>query len=152
MPCRRPKALKKTSLAGLLAAEILWDIEALLGRQGLDGLDLEALEMAVRRQALGLAAVAVQQRLNAGHRDGEQSPATCPCGGSARYAGRRAKTFHRIRGLLELERAYFPGPTCGHGFCPRDRQLDLQNTSFSPAVARMIGTVGAMVSFDEGSQ
>jgi hypothetical protein len=151
-PHRKGKELKKTSLAGLLAAEILWDIEALLGRQGLDNLDLEALEMAVRRQALALAAVAVQQRLNADHSDGVQSQHPCPCGGSARYVGRRAKTFHSILGRLELERAYYHCPSCGHGLCPRDRQLDLQDTSLSPAVTRMIGTVGAMVSFKEGSQ
>ena len=47
------RRVKKTSLDGLLAAEILWDIEALLGRQSLEPLDLEALESAVRRQALG---------------------------------------------------------------------------------------------------
>ena len=129
----------------------MWDIEALLGRQGLDNLDLEALEMAVRRQALALAAVAVQQRLNADHSDGVQSQHPCPCGDSARYVGRRAKTFHSILGRLELERAYYHCPSCGHGFCPRDRQLDLQDTSLSPAVTRMIGTVGAMVSFKEGS-
>lgn len=144
--------LKKTSLAGLLAAEILWDIEALLGRQDLDHLDLEALEMAVRRQALALAAIAVQQRLNTDHSDGEPAQRPCPCGAAARYAGRRNKTFQSILGRLELERAYYHCPTCGHGFCPRDQQLDLQDTSISPAVTRMIGTVGAMVSFEEGSQ
>ena len=151
MPRRKAKTLKKTSLDGLLAAEILWDIEALLGRQSLDGLDLEALETAVRRQALGLAATAVQQRLNADYSDGEQTQLPCPCGGSARYAGRRYKTFHSILGLLELDRAYYHCGTCDHGFCPRDRQLGLQETSLSPAVTRMIGTVGAMVSFEEGS-
>ena len=108
--------------------------------------------MAVRRQALGLAAVAVQQRLNADHGDGQQTQLACPCGGSARYAGRRAKTFQSILGLLQLDRAYYHCFSCGHGFCPRDRQLDLQDTSLSPAVTRMIGTVGAMVSFEEGSQ
>jgi hypothetical protein len=151
-PDRKPKTIKKTSLDGLLAAEILWDIEALLGRQSLDGLDLEALEAAVRRQALGLAALAIQQRLNADHSDGEQTHHTCSCGGVARYAGRRAKTFHSILGALELERAYYHCPACGHGFFPRDRRLGLQDTSLSPAITRMIGTVGAMVSFEEGRQ
>jgi hypothetical protein len=152
MPNRKPKALKKTSLDGLLAAEILWDVEALLGRQSLDGLDLEALEAAVRRQALGLAALAIQQRLNADHSDAGQTHHACPCGGAARFAGRRTKTFHSILGPLELERAYYHCPACGQGFFPRDRQLGLQDTSLSPAVTRMVGTVGALVSFEEGSQ
>lgn len=81
-----------------------------MGRQSLDSLDLEALETAVRRQALGLAALAIQQRLNADHSDGEQTHHACPCGGAARCAGRRAKTFHSVLGPLELERAYYHCP------------------------------------------
>lgn len=152
MPTRQQSPLKKTALADLLAAEILWDIEALFGRQKFDGLDLEALEAAVRRQALGLAALAVQQRLNADHSDGDQTRLACQCGASARLAGRRTKIFQSILGPLQLERAYYHCSTCGHGFCPRDRQLGLQGSSLSPAVTRMVGTVGAMVSFEEGSQ
>lgn len=143
---------KKSTLDGLLAAEILWDIEALVGRQSLAELDLEALESAVRRQALRLAGRAIEQRLNADHSDAGQSHIRCPCGQSARYAGRREKLFTSVLGPLKLERAYFPCSGCGHGFCPRDQQLGLDNTALSPAVTRMIGTVGAMVSFEEGSQ
>jgi hypothetical protein len=145
------KALKKTAFAGLLAAEILWDIEALLGRQSLEDLDLEALETAVRRQALLLAGRAVEQRLNADHSDAA-SHAGCECGQLARYAGRREKQFESVLGPLKLKRAYFYCEACGHGFCPRDRQLGVVRTCLSPAVTRMVAAVGAMVSFEEGSQ
>jgi len=70
----------------------------------------------------------------------------------ARYAGRRRKRFVSVLGPLELERAYFYCAACRQGFCPRDRQLGLQETSLSPAVTRMVAAVGAMVSFQEGSQ
>ncbi len=53
---------------------------------------------------------------------------------------------------LRLERAYYHCSWCGHGFCPRDEQLSIENTSLSPALTRMTGTVGAMVSFQEGSE
>jgi len=109
------KALKKTAFDGLLAAEILWDIEALLGRQSLEDLDLEALETAVRRQALLLAGRAVEQRLNADHSDAA-SHAGCECGQLARYAGRREKQFESVLGPLKLKRAYFYCEACGHGF------------------------------------
>ena len=144
--------LKKTALDGLLAAEILWDIQALFGRQSLEGLDLEALESAVRRQVLSLAARAVEQRLNADHSDGEQTHQCGDCGQNVRYAGRRAKIFHSVLGPLTLQRAYFHCASCGHGFCPRDHQLGLHNSCLSPAVTRMIAAVGATVSFEEGSQ
>jgi Uncharacterised protein family (UPF0236) len=129
----------------------LWDVEALLGRQSLQDLDLEALEMAIRRQALHLAGRAVEQRLNADHSDAETT-ARCECGQLARYAGRREKTFQSVLGPLKLKRAYFHCAACGQGFCPRDRQLGLENTSLSPAVTRMVAAVGALVSFQEGSQ
>jgi hypothetical protein len=144
--------LKKTAFGGLLVAEILWDIEALLGRQSLDQLDLEALETAVRRQALHLAGRAVEQRLNADHSDAEACHARCDCGQLAHYAGRRQKRFVSVLGPLRLERAYFHCAVCGRGFCPRDRQLGLHQSCLSPAVTRMVAAVGAMVSFQEGSQ
>lgn len=147
-----PETLKKTALDSLLAAEIVWDIEALLGRQSFADLDLEALESAVRRQALCLAGRAVEQRLNADHTDAGQPHLRCQCGQWARYAGRREKTFTSVLGPLKLERAYFHCQACGQGFCPRDRHIGLKNTALSPGVTRMVGTVGAMVSFEGGSQ
>jgi hypothetical protein len=127
------------------------EIEALLGRQAVDELDLEALEMAVRQQALQLAARAVEPRLNADPSDNAGPRLPCRCGGEARYAGRRGKHFHSVLGPLRLERAYYHCCSCGGGFCPRDRSLGLENSSLSPAVTRMVGTVGALVSFQEGS-
>jgi len=76
----------------------------------------------------------------------------CACGRTARYAGRRTKTFESALGRLELERAYYHCASCGEGFHPRDRRLGLENFSLSPAVTRMVATVAALVSFQEGSQ
>src|ERR1017187_2138515 len=138
----RPR-LKKTSLAALLATDIVHEIEALVGRQAVDELDLEALDMAVRQQALQLAARAAEPRLNppTSHNAGPRLP--CRCGGEARYAGRRCKRFHSVLGSLHLERAYYHCRSCGGGFCPRDRSLGLENSSLSPAVTRRVGTGGA---------
>src|SRR5215831_15626213 len=77
---------------------------------------------------------------------------SCRCGGEAQFARRRSKQFHSVLGPLRLERAYYHCSCCGHGCCPRDRQLGIENTSLSPALTRMTGTVGAMVSFQEGSE
>ena len=123
-----------------------------MGRQTLEELDLEALETAIRRQALRLAGRAVEQRINADHSDGGSTHLPCECGQMTRYAGRREKTFQSALGPLKLERAYYYCAACGHGFCPRDRQLVLQDTSLSPAITRMVAAVGALVSFEEGSQ
>ncbi len=108
--------------------------------------------MAARRQALRVAARAVERRLNADPSDYAGPTARCLCGALARYAGRRPKTFESVLGVLTLQRAYYHCGTCGAGFCPRDRALGLEGGTLSPGVLRMVGMVGAMVSFDEGQE
>jgi len=123
-----------------------------LGREAAQALDFEALETAVRRQALRFAARVVEQQLNADHSDFTGPSQPCSCGRSARYVDRRAKPFQTVLGELRLQRAYYYCAACQQGFCPRDQQLGMEDTSLSPAVTRMIGTVGALVSFQEGSE
>src|SRR6267154_2108106 len=146
-----PRRVKKNLFAGLLVSDVVQEIETLLGRQAVEELDLEALELAVRQQALQLAGAAVEQRLNADTSD-ERGSRTCGCGQPARFAGRRTKQVHSVLGPLRLERAYYHCASCGHGYCPRDQHLGIENTSLSPALTRMTGTVGALVSFQEGSE
>src|SRR3989304_5596338 len=94
---------------------------------------------------------ALEQRRNADPADHAGPPRPCPCGAMARYVGRRAKRFESVLGPLTLERAYYPCAACDSGVSPRDQHLGLVGTSLSPAVTRMIGLVGALVSFAEGS-
>src|SRR5260221_10951109 len=144
--------LKKNLFAELLATDVVPEIETLLGRQAVEDLDLEALELAVRQQVLQLAGAAVEQRLNADTSDERGSRIRCGCGQEARLVGRRSKQVQSVLGPLQLERAYYHCSCCGHGFCPRDEHLGIENTSLSPALTRMVGTVGAMVSFQEGGE
>jgi transposase len=147
-----PRRVKKNLFADLLATDLVQEIEALLGRQVVEELDLEALELAVRQRVLQLAGAAVEQRLNADTSD-ERGSRTCrSCGQQARLVGRRNKQVQSVLGPLQLERAYYHCSCCGHGFCPRDGHLGIENTALSPALTRMVGTVGAMVSFQEGSE
>jgi hypothetical protein len=101
---------------------------------------------------LGIAARAIEQRLNADTSDHSGSEKSCACGGTARYVERRKKRFITAVGELLLARAYYHCPACDRGFCPRDQALGMAAQSVSPAVLRMIGTVGAMVSFEQGSE
>ncbi len=115
-------------------------------------MDFEALEVTLRQRTLRLAAHAIAQRLNADFSDEASTRLRCACGKEARYVARRTKNVESVLGPLQLERAYYHCSGCGHGFCPRDEHLGIENTSLSPALTRMIGTVGAMVSFQEGSE
>ena len=152
---RRPTTpaarLKKTALADALRIGLVEEIQNLLGAEAIEDLDFEALETAVRDRSMQIAARALEQRFNRDTSDavsGAQHP--CACGQMARYVDRRSKCFQTILGELTLERAYYHCAACQSGFCPRDRALGLDG-SLSPGVIRMIGVVGAAVSFEEGS-
>lgn len=107
--------------------------------------------MAARRSALQLAARVIERCLNADESDGEASHLPCSCGKMARYAGRRHKQVQSALGTMDLNRAYYHCADCQGGFAPRDRSFGIEHSSVSPAILRMIGTVGAIVSFEEGS-
>jgi len=113
---------------------------------------LEAVETAARRRALQVAARAIEQRFNADTSDYAGPVLPCACGRQARYVDRRSKTFQSALGDLKLKRAYYHCGACETGFCPRDRAMGLEGSSLSPAVLRMVGQVGAMVSFEEGHE
>jgi len=55
-------------------------------------------------------------------------------------------------GTMTLSRAYYHCRACNSGFFPRDRALGMVDSSLSAGVTRMTGVVGAMVSFEEGSE
>ena len=133
-------------------APIATEINALIGAGALKDLDFEAIETAARREALKVAAYMVAQRLNADHADYLGPTCECCCGQQARYAGRHAKSFQTVLGEMTLERAYYHCEACHQGSFPRDRALGMVNCSLSPALTRMTGLVGAMVSFEEGSE
>jgi len=136
----------------VLGHDLAEEIERLVGREAAQAMDFEAVETAVRHQALRFAARVVEQGLNADHSDFTGASRACSCGQKARYVDRRAKPFQTVLGELKLERAYYYCAACQRGFCPRDRQLGMEGTPLSPAVTRMACTVGSLVSFQEGSE
>ncbi len=65
-------------------AEIVTEIDALVGPATVEDWDLEAIEMAARRKAMRVAARAVEQRVNADTADHLGPTAPCACGQPAR--------------------------------------------------------------------
>ena len=94
---------------------------------------------------------ALTRILNADHDDEHGPHLPCACGGEARFAGRRAKTFITALGALTLQRAWYHCARCHSGFSPRDRALGMEDTSFSPAALRMLGIAAANTSFARAS-
>ena len=110
---------REDDFGAALVAAFAAEVAALLGPRRGDAQDFEALEQALRRRALDLAALALAQYFNADDADHSDSTVACACGGRARYAGRRPKTFTTLLGPLTLERAYYHCDACRTGVCRR---------------------------------
>lgn len=100
---------------------------------------------------LRIACTLLATHLNADHSDHHAAHQPCKCGAKARFAGRRSRRVLTVLGVLTLDRAYYHCAACNQGFCPRDRTLGIEDAPMSPGVQRMIGVVGAAVSFAEGA-
>lgn len=109
------------------------------------------IETGLRERVMRVAACAIEHRLNADLSDHVAAHLPCGCGHPARFAGRRERTVISVLGPLRLMRAYYHCAHCETGFCPRDRVLGIVDSHLSPGVLRMVGAVGASVSFEEGT-
>jgi len=111
-------------------------------------LDLEAVEMATRA-ALHRAGAALLKALLATP-EGTPRQVCCGCGQPASYHGMRPKQLLTVLGPVETERPYY---VCAHGHqgqSPRDQELDVAGTEYSPGVRRMMAVVGSETSFEQG--
>lgn len=113
-------------------------------------LDLEAVETLVRGSMHRAGASILGSLLSAPGAQVSQAP--CVCGHTARYHDTRFRQLLTMLGPLEFQRGYFVCPQCRQGQSPRDRELDIEGTEFSPGVRRMMATVGAESSFQQGCQ
>ena len=147
--CRRRR--KKTAEA--IQKEINREVDTLMkavvtGRRQTGRLDLEAIETATRAAMHRAGAVLLSHILDEG--EPIVSSVTCPCGRQAHFhSGRRRRVLTAV-GEAEIERAYYNCRQCGQGQSPRDRELDIVDTDYSPGVRRMMAVVGSETSFDRG--
>lgn len=113
--------------------------------------DLEAMEMATRSALHRAGASVIEQLLNAAASAIEPEIA-CGCGQRARFHQMRPRQVLTALGLIRIQRAYYVCSYCHQGHSPRDRELDIEGTEYSPAVRRMIALVGSENSFEQGRQ
>jgi hypothetical protein len=120
-------------------------------RRKTGGMDLEAVEMALRTALHAAGAAGMSELLR---QPGPTEPSLpCPCGGRARFKGMRAKPVVTVLGHAEMLRAYYWCSDCHQGQCPSDAALDVQDTEFSPGVRRMLALVGSECSsFERGRE
>ena len=107
--------------------------------------------MATRASAHSVGA-AVLKGLVASQGDHPASIDCGSCGKQALFHDHRSKQLLTAVGLIEYTRPYYFCSVCHQGQSPRDRELDVEGTTYSPAVRRMLATVGSESSFDRGRE
>lgn len=113
---------------------------------------MEASETAVRAAMHKLGGRLLEAVLNADKGAYRGSRIDCGVGHQAEFMGYRDKRLQTVLCKIELERAYYYCAPCQAGVIPKDVQLDVAGTCFSPGVRRMMGRVGAKEAFDEGQR
>ncbi len=82
-----------------------------------------------------------------GHR-GSRVP--CGKGHAAEFVDYRSKEVETVLSRIRMNRAYYHCRVCKAGTVPKDSDLDIVSTSFSPGVRRLMARVGGKEAFDEG--
>ena len=112
--------------------------------------DLEASEMAIRASSHQMGGSLLEKLLNwdgGGYRGAHTQ---CSQGHRAEFIEYRDKQLLTALSPIEVKRAYYHCEECKDGLIPKDQELDIVDTSFSPGVRRMMGQVGGKEPFEEG--
>ena len=112
--------------------------------------DLEASEMAIRASSHQMGGSLLKKLLNwdgGGYRGVAME---CGKGHRAEFIEYRDKQLLTALSPVEVKRAYYHCEDCQDGVIPKDRDLDIVDTSFSPGVRRMMGQVGGKEPFEGG--
>ncbi len=108
--------------------------------------------MCIRSSMHNIGSVFLEKLLNAD--DGDYRGKSIPCDNEHVYEfmGYRYKELLTVLGHVKVKRAYYYDGECNAGFCPKDKALDIEGTSFSAGVRRMTGRVGAHRAFGLGHE
>ena len=113
--------------------------------------DLEATEMAIRSSMHEVGGVMLKTLLDFDH--GHRGPRVpCGRGHQADFVDYRSKEVQTVLSRIRVHRAYYHCGICKAGTFPKDSDLDIVSTSFSPGVRRLMARVGGKEAFDEGRQ
>jgi len=85
---------------------------------------------------------------------GDYRGRTIPCEKDHQYEfiEFRDKKLLTVLGSVTVKRAYYYDRECRNGYCPKDRALDIEGTSYSSGVRRMMSKVGAYRPFGLGHE
>jgi hypothetical protein len=110
---------------------------------------MEATEKAVRSSMHEAGGVVLENLVNLD--GGYRGPrVNCGRGHAAEFVDYRSKGVVTVVSPIQIHRAYYHCSACEQGVIPKDEDLDVVKTSFSPGVRRLMGHVGGKEAFEEG--
>lgn len=122
---------------------------ALRDQASLGHFDFESMELLIRTSVQGLGKIVLEEILN--FDDGYRGPVISDNNRQAEFKEYRDKKLHTVLGRISVGRAYYHDKNSHAGYCPKDYELDIVGTSFSPGLARIMARVGAYRPFGVGS-
>ncbi len=121
--------------------------------QALSGgaVDLKAWETGLRGAALSAGAKVLGGLMETIGSGRQAEPVNCPsCGRRMDSSGRPGKTVLTVLGPVWYRRTRLECPACGTAVYPGDELLDIDGTTRSPGLRRMIARAGSKSTFKEG--
>lgn len=94
----------------------------------------------------------MEKLLNADGGDYRGGSIPCNNGHAYEFVEYREKGVLTVLGEVRVNRAYYYDSDCGKGTCPKDETLDIEGTSFSPGVRRIMARAGAYRAFGLGHE
>jgi hypothetical protein len=115
--------------------------------------DVEAWETALRAAVLAAGAGLLEELLDGIGSGPQVEPVACPsCGRRMESQGRRPKTVLTILGPVHYRRTRLECPSCNRALYPGDERLDIEGTTRSPGLRRMMSRAGSRGTFKEGRE
>jgi hypothetical protein len=118
--------------------------------KALGHIDFESTEFHIRSSMHGLGGKILEELLNSDNGGHQGQKIICDNNCEAEFKEYRNKKLQTVLGNVSVKRAYYYDSTSKTGHCPKDTDLDILGTSFSPGLRRIMSRVGAYRPFALG--
>ncbi len=99
-----------------------------------------------------IGSIVLEKLLNSDNGGFKNKTIPCEKGHTFKFKEFRVKNLLTVLGPITVERAYYYDKDCKEGYCPKDTELDIMDTSFSPGIRRIMARVGAFRPFGLGHE
>lgn len=119
-------------------------------RDSLGHFDLESTELYIRSSMQGLGCIMLEEIMNSDNGGYQGRTIIRDNKTGAEFKEYRHKKLQTVMGSVSIKRAYYYDKKNKAGYYPKDIDLDIKGTSFSPGLRRIMARVGAYRPFGLG--